>query len=137
MSYVDKDYYKSIGFDVPTDMKFERLESIASDLIYDVCVIKPDAVIEAMEDFKKAVCYEVEMLYEQGGLDAVVGFSEASQRGRTERLGSYSISGSSSNPESVMTCNGIPVSSLSLSLLRKIGLMQRWAYLKASDLYAE
>lgn len=129
MAYIDKTFYDDTfhGTEIP-EGEFDRLADIASDVVYGICIIKPEAEDLIDETFKKAVAYQVELLYRQGGLDAVVGFSEASCSGGSESLGDYSISEGNARQEAVKTYNGIPVSSMALMLLRRLGLMARWAY---------
>lgn len=129
MAYIDRTFYNDTfhGTEIPED-EFCRLADIASDVVYGICIIKPEAEDLIDETFKKAVAYQVELLYRQGGIDAVVGFSEASYSGGSESLGDYSISEGNARQEAVKTYNGIPVSSMTLMLLRRLGLMARWAY---------
>lgn len=129
MAYIDKTFYDETfhGTEIP-DEEFDRLADIASDLVYGICIVKPEAEDLIDATFQKAVAYQVELLYKQGGVDAVVGFSEASYSGGSESLGDYSVSDSSARQEAVMTYNGIPVSQMTLMLLRQLGLMTRWAY---------
>ena len=133
MAYIDKAFYDHVFYndmqqitEIPV-VEFFRLADIASEMIYDICVIKPNEDDEANDTFKKAVAYQVEMLHKQGGIDAIVGFSEAAQAGGSESLGDYSISTGSAH-EAVITRNGIPISTMSLMLLKRLGLMSRWAY---------
>ena len=135
MAYIDKTYYDNEfkGNEIP-DSEFDRLAEIASDIVYDVCRVKPNEDDLVSNDFKKAVAYQVEMLYEQGGVNAIVGFSESSVLGQSESLGDYSISagaagnsGSGGN-EILTTAGGIPISPATIAVLRRMGLMQRWAY---------
>lgn len=129
MVYIDKTFYDDTfhGVAIPDD-EFDRLADIASDVVYGICIIKPEADDLVGETFKKAVAYQTEQLYKQGGVDAIVGFSEASSSGGSESLGDYSITEGSARHEAVKTYNGIPVSAMTLLLLRKAGLMHRWAY---------
>ena len=129
MAYIDKTFYDDAfhGVAIPDD-EFDRLADIASDVVYGICIIKPEADDLVGETFKKAVAYQTELLYKQGGVDAIVGFSEASSSGGSESLGDYSISEGSARQEAVRTYNGIPVSTMTLLLLRQAGLMRRWAY---------
>lgn len=129
MSYITKDFYLNTfcGREIP-DSEFERLADIASDLIYDVCNIKPNSKDIADHAFKKAVCYMTEMLYEQGGVDAIVGFSEANQASGSESLGDYSVGAGGNAGANAYSIGGIPISSLAIGQLRRLGLMSRWAY---------
>ena len=129
MAYIDRTFYDVAfkGTEIP-DADFDRLAEIASDIVYDVCILKPNAEDLIDDTFKKAVAYQVEMLFQQGGVDAIVGFSEASQTAGSESLGDYSISSGSTERECVVMSDGIPVSSMTLMILRRLGLMTRWAY---------
>ena len=129
MAYIDKTYYEETlnGISI-SESEFNRLADIASDIVYGICIIKPTADILISDPYKKAVAYQVEMLYAQGGVDAILGFAEASYSGGTERLGDYSISAGNTRHEAVNTFQGIPVSSMTIMLLKQLGLMRRWAY---------
>ena len=129
MSYITEEFYVSTfgGVEIP-DGEFKRLADIASDVIYDVCVIKPTDKEINDDTFQKAVCYQAEMLYLQGGVDAIVGFSESSQASGSESLGDYSVGSGGSAGAIAGTIGGIPVSALAIGRLRKLGLMSRWAY---------
>lgn len=122
-------YYneKFCGTVIP-EAEFRRIEMTAGDVIYDVCSKKPTAEQMQTEEYQKAVCYEIEMLYQQGGIDAVVGFSEGLNGITSESLGGYSVSGGANGKESMIVKDGIPVSSLAVSQLRRLGLMSRWLY---------
>lgn len=130
MSYIDKSFYDDIfcGTPIEDNDLFRRLSDISSDVIYGVCNLKPSSSDVSDETFKKAVAYEVEMLYKQGGIDAVLGYAESSLTGGSESLGDYSCSGFSPVHGAVLTFNGIPVSSMALMMLSRMGLMCRWAY---------
>lgn len=120
MSYIDHAYYKDTfkGNDIP-DGEFDRLADIASDLIDSIVQMPiPDPV---SAEVKKATAYETEMLYENGGIDAVAGNFEV---GGSISVGGYSVS--SPSVSKILSKNGIPVSSLAISQLKKAGLMCRW-----------
>lgn len=129
MAYIDLAYYTDTfkGREIPED-EFDRLADIASDLIYDICRIKPSETDLVGDCFKKAVAYQVEMLSEQGGIDAILGLSEAAMSGASESLGDYSVSANTAAQTVITTKDGIPVSSLSIMQLRRAGLMSRWAF---------
>lgn len=129
MGYIDKAFYdESFGGKEIPSAEFNRLADIASDIVFDACRKKPDDRMIVYAPFKKAVCYQTELLYEQGGVDAILGFSEAAQRGNSESLGDYSVSAVTTSQEAVMIVNGIPVSPLALMLLRSLGLMTKCVY---------
>lgn len=129
MAYINKEYYKDVfkGTNIP-ETEFDRLAEIASDITYDVCNTKPDKYDCKDEYFLKAVAYEVEFLHEQGGIDAVVGFSDADTSYSSEHLGNYSYTGNNKDKNGVKFINGVPVSSMSIMLLRRLGLMCRCVY---------
>lgn len=128
MSYIDKEFYDEefYGLEIPFD-EFDRIADIASDIVYDVCRKKPDEDVVCSYQFKKAVCYQSELIFRQGGTDAILGFSEASQV-VNESLGDYSVSSGTSNQQAAMNYNGVPVSPLAVMILRKLGLMSRCVY---------
>lgn len=128
-SYIDYTWYKETfcGIEIP-EADFTRLADIASEVVRDLCYITPTAEIIESEDFKKATGYEVELLFDQGGVDAILGHSEAAGSALSETLGNYSISAKSGAERAVGFLNGIPVSSMTIMLLRRLGLRARWAY---------
>lgn len=130
MSYINEGYYKGTfkGTEIP-EREFPRLAEIASDVIDSIVTIKIDEDTAQTDIVKKATAYEVEMLYQQGGVDAVIGFANGLAIG-SESLGGYSVSVAGNNGSQVImrTKDGIPVSALAISLLKKAGLMCRWAY---------
>ena len=129
MSYIDYTWYTETfcGTAIPED-DFTRLADIASDVVLDLCYVTPTAEIIESEDFKKATAYEVELLNDQGGLDAILGRSEAAGATLSESLGDYSISSKSGSERSVGLLNGIPISSMTILLLKRLGLRARWAF---------
>lgn len=129
MAYITEDYYRNtFGGREVLSSEFSRIADIASELVYDICRVKPSEDNIVSEEFKKAVAYEVEFLSEQGGIDAILGFSASSVAGGSESLGDYSVSGGSSAQAVLTTPGGIPVSPMAIMLLRRIGLMSKWAY---------
>lgn len=132
MAYIDREYYIKTfkGKDIP-DNEFERLADIASDVINSICTIEIDEETAVSEEVKKATAYETELLFLQGGIDTIVGKAESTSIS-SESLGDYSVSYNTGNETQplIKTKDGIPVSSLSTSLLKSKGLMCRWAYAK-------
>lgn len=110
------------------DHEFDRLARIAKDVIYDVCNRKPTSTEQETDEYRTAVCYQIEMIHQQGGVDAVNGFAESLTGITSESLGGYSVSGAANAKDSVLAKNGVPVSSIAISQLRKLGLMSRWLY---------
>ena len=129
MNYIDSAFYAGTfkGREIP-DSDFDRLAEAASEAIYAACRIKPDDAMIVNEEFKRAVCYEAELLYEQGGLDAIMGLSVSAAAGGSEHLGDYSVSAGSSQKGVATLVGGVPVSPVALQILKRLGLMSRWAY---------
>ena len=107
MVYIDSEFYTETfkGREIPAS-DFDRLAEAASEAIYAVCRMKPDETMILNEDFKKAVCYETELLYERD----------------------YSVAAGSSQKGVATLSGGIPVSPVALQILKRLGLMSRWAY---------
>lgn len=132
--YANYQYYFNVfkGTMIPIE-EFHALAK-ASSVILDKIVIIP--IEDVTDNVKEAMCYQAEMLYSQGGLDAVNGGS-VMESGGSESLGDYSISGKSNSTQAMaststtLLINGLPISSLALELLRQDGLMNRWAYYSA------
>lgn len=130
MAYLTKDYYTNTfhGQAVPDD-QFDRLADMASDVIDAIVLVPIDPEKHDMELIAKAAAYEMEYLWQEGGLDAITGRAASGQT-VTEKLDEYSIgeSVSESTKSQLLTVNGIPVSALAVAILRKLGLMCRWWY---------
>lgn len=132
MAYITYDYYCTTFQGSPISQNdFPRLAEVASDVVYAICIQKPAGSVLLKNEFKKAVAYQVEFINEQGGLEAIFGRSDASQSGGSERLGDYDVSsasGSGGSSGAVKMYDGIPLSSLMLAILEKLGLMSQWVY---------
>ncbi len=138
MAYIDVEYFKKefSGCDIPLS-EFSRLSAVASDVIDSLTYIEIDKNAAYMDSVKKAVGYEVEMLYMQGGIDAITGLANG-MTVSSESLGGYSVSMNSTNSGLLAkTKDGIPISALSLSILRKAGLLCRWAYYERYKKYGK
>ena len=131
MAYIDYTYYTDTfsGTTIP-ESEFNRLADIASDVIYHLCNVKPEGDILTNEDFLKAVAYEVEFIYDQGGTEVIFGRSDAAMSWDSESLGNYSISAGSGEASGakVKTFNGIPISPFTYMILSDLGLLSRWLY---------
>lgn len=127
MAYIDYEFYTAtFSGDAVPQTEFARLAQMASDIV-DAIVYKP--ITEVTDRVKRAVCYELDMLYAQGGAEAVNGQSAGEIS--YENLGDYSVTAQTASTASAsasLMLNGIPVSKLAESLLRAEGLMSRWAY---------
>lgn len=129
MAYIDLAYYKDEfnGTMLPETL-FPRLESIASDMIDSVVptkIVVADLGAEAQSLLKKACAYQVEHLFNLGGVDAINGMSGLEMD--SERLGSYSVSNAKGSSAG-LSVNGIPFSSMAKSMLSRAGLLSRWVY---------
>ena len=128
MAFIDAAYYTDEfkGTSIP-ESKFDRLAELASDVIDGLITVEMTlAEKQASANVKKATAYQLEFMYEHGGIDTILGYSDV---GVThESLGDYSVSNASGRAAFTRTSDGIPVSPLALSYLRKDGLMCRWMY---------
>lgn len=129
MAYLTKDYYEDTfhGVSIP-DSEFDRLALTASDVI-DALVARPITDDVDKDTLAKATAYQLEYIYQQGGVKAVTG-SAAGQHVTTEKLDDYSITEqlTTAAEQNQLSMNGIPISPLTLSILRRLGLMSRWLY---------
>lgn len=130
MAYITQQYYTETfhGQAVPDD-QFDRLADMASDVIDAIVLVPIDAEKHDMDKIAKATAYEMEYLYQEGGLDAITGKATSGMT-VSEKLDEYSVgeSVSDSTKAHLLTVNGIPVSALAVAILRKLGLMCRWWY---------
>lgn len=129
MAYITYDYYsKKFGGNKINENEFNRIAEIASDVINSIIFRPVDENNEEQYSLvQKATAYQVEMLYEQGGIDSIVGFASSTGT-NSESLGGYSVSNNATEKSAIKTINDIPVSTMAISLLQKATLMTRWAY---------
>lgn len=127
MAYITRAFYDDIfGSSDLSESDFNILADVSSDLIASLCWPSPRGCTLQKTQFKKAVAYQVRFLYEQGGISAVLGQSDAAISGGSESLGDYSVSaGDSSSGGQTAMLNGIPVCGYTLFLLEQLGLMKR------------
>ena len=87
MAYIDYEYYTGTfgGSDVSAE-EFPRLAQMASDIV-DAIVYRP--IEEVTDRVKRAVCYEMDMLFTHGGVSAAMGQSDGEIS--YEMLGDYSV----------------------------------------------
>lgn len=134
MAYVTKEFYNDTfhGTPVPDD-DFPRLAETASDVI-DSLVYRPITDQTDKTALAKATAYEIEYIWKQGGIEAVTGNAESSKV-LSESLDDYSVNESktSSAQQAEVSLGNIPVSPLTLSILRTLGLMCRWAYAETAE----
>lgn len=130
MAFVDYEYY--ISTFKGTAMKqaeFDRMVDIASDVLGAVCNVD---ITEYAENVyvTKAICYQIETLYLQGGIDAISG-KAVSGLVESESLDDYSISSSQTEAakNESYSLNGIPVSPLAIAMLRQAGIFgSKWVF---------
>lgn len=133
MAYIDKTYYVDTfhGEEI-ADKEFLRLADVAADVVDSIVNVKIDLESLTEEELtllKRANCYEVEYLYEQGGMDAVNGFMTGQLD--SESLGDYSVSSgsmASASSSHGLSLHGIPIHALTLAMLQRAGLYSVWAY---------
>ena len=126
MKYISYDYYISgFGGSAIPDDEFDYVASAASTVV-DLLVSSPISVIT--EKIRLAVAYEAETLYAQGGVDAVSGLAAVTS-GIDEKLGDYSIGTPYvSNQKRCFSIGGVPVSGMTVAILKKEGLMSRCVF---------
>ncbi len=126
MNYISYEYYISgFGGSIVPEEDFEYLSSAAKTII-DLLVSKP--ITDVTDDIRRAAAYQVELLYVQGGFDALGGLAYVTS-GVDEKLGDYSIGTPYvSNEKRCYSVGGIPVSGLTVFILKKCGLMSRCVY---------
>ena len=129
MAYIDSVYYreKFEGEPIP-DEELKRLIDIASEIVQNLCTVTLYPEDLESDDFKRAVAFQVEMLFDQGGVSAVMGHSDVALSGGSESLGGYSVSAGSSAQSSLKTMESIPISPMTSMILKRKGLISSWAY---------
>ncbi len=126
MRYLSFDYYIShFGGNMIPRAEFDYLASAAQTII-DLLVSKPISFVT--DDIKTATAYQAELLFAQGGADALAGLSSITS-GILEKLGDYSIGTPYvSNQKRCFSIGGIPISGITISILTKNGYMSRCLY---------
>ena len=126
MKYITYDYYVSrFGGSMIPDEEFSYIASAASTVV-DMLVSNPISVIT--DKIRLAVAYQAETLYAQGGLDALSGLAAVTS-GIDEKLGDYSIGTPYvSNQKRCFSIGGVPVSGMTVAILKNEGLMSRCVY---------
>lgn len=134
MAYITRDYYQNTfkGTPIP-EQQFDRLADIASDLI-DAIIARPIPDTVDLDKLARATAYQLELIHSQGGVDLVTG-NGSCQHVTTEKLDEYSITQqlSETAAQNQQTIGGILVSTITLRLLRSMGLMSRWLYAGRGD----
>lgn len=126
MRYISYDYYVSnYGGNTIPEEEFNYIASAASTVV-DLLVSTPITVIT--DKIRLAVAYEAETLYAQGGVDAISGLAAVTS-GIDEKLGDYSIGTPYvSNQKRCFSIGGVPVSGMTVAILKHEGLMSRCVY---------
>lgn len=126
MKYISYDYYIShYGGSMIPEEEFSYIASAASTVV-DLLVSSPISVIT--EKIRLAVAYEAETLFAQGGIDALSGLAAVTS-GIDEKLGDYSIGTPYvSNQKRCFSIGGVPVSGMTVAILKKEGLMSRCVF---------
>ncbi len=126
--YICYEYYVScFGGQLVPESEFKIL-SAASSAIIDLLVTTP--ITKVTDDIRRAAAYQVETLYSQGGSDALGGLASVTS-GIDEKLGDYSIGTPYvANEKRCYSIGGIPVSGITVNILKKCGLMSRCIYIK-------
>ena len=126
MKYISYDYYISgFGGSLIPDEEFAYVASAAATVV-DLLVSSPITVVT--DKVRLAVAYEAETLYAQGGVDSIAGLAAVTS-GIDERLGDYAIGTPYvSNQKRCFSIGGVPVSGMTVALLKKEGLMSRCIY---------
>jgi hypothetical protein len=118
-------YVSGFGGSIVPEEEFDALSRAASAVI-DLLVTDP--IVSVTDTVRLAAAYEIETLFAQGGTDALAGLATVTS-GITEKLGDYSISTPYvANEKRCYSIGGIPVSGITLFLLKKAGLMTRCVY---------
>lgn len=125
--FITKEYYDTDfnGTDIP-DTEWNRLAETASEILRGVATQEIHGFDRENPHLKRATAYQVEYLYEHGGIDAIFGF--ATDGASSEMLGDYQISTSEDTRLKTPTMNGLPVSPLAIMALREGGFMRRCVY---------
>jgi hypothetical protein len=129
MAYIDYEYFETYTTTAIDESEFTVLAERASDVIDMLTMQKIPAYgfssySEATQAaIKKATAAEVDTLYAQGSLSALVG--NADTGASSFSIGKFSMSNSSSSgtTTSLKTVNGIPVSPLINGYLLMTGLL--------------
>jgi len=123
---LEKAYYDNIFRGTPlNDTEFWALRRAAIDSIKSIAVC--EVLDKDLDDkrFLDAMCYQVETLLLNGGASAIAGSPDAQIQ--SESLGDYSVTTKGAAEKAPFSGFGFPVSSLAVSKLREMGLMNRWA----------
>lgn len=129
MAYIDNAYFASYTSTSIPDTEFVILAERASDIIDTITMDKINGVgfenltVATQIRIKKATAAQIEMLYHQGGIEALTGNSDADINNVS--IGKFSYSKNNSGKKNIKTINGMPLSPLVESYLMMTGLLYR------------
>jgi len=119
----DYDFYINLfgGNIIPAD-EFERLAAAAYEILSLAAVL---ALPEDSIVCRRAICYEAELLYKKGGINAFYNIDVAEIK--DESLGGYSVNYKQDDilSNKMMLICGLPLSPVAYSYLQKLGLTGR------------
>jgi hypothetical protein len=126
MAYITAEYYSGTfhGHAIPSG-EFDRIEADTETIIDGIVQIPVTDADKAADKFKKAVGYQMETLYVAGGMDAI-NAKVANGEKTNERLDDYSVT--RQRVAEYPTVDGMPVSPMTINLLRQLGYLKRWVY---------
>ncbi len=129
MAYIDKTYFASYTSTSIPDAELAILAERASDIIDTITMDRINSVgfnnlsAATQTRIKKATAAQVEMLYLQGGIEALTGNSDADINNVS--IGKFSYSKNNSGSKNFKAVNGVPLSPLVESYLMITGLLYR------------
>ena len=126
MAYVTAEYYSTTfhGHEIP-GAEFSRVEADAADIIDGIVQVPISEEDAALDKLKRAVCYQIETLAVSGGAEALIDKAVNGMK-TSERIDDYSVS--RQKVAAYPTVDGVPVSPLTINLLRQLGKLKRWVY---------
>lgn len=127
LAYTDYDYYKNeFGGSIVPEDEFKYLASASTEILLSLITKSEPFSDSESAAISKAVAYQTELLYLQGGSDAIAGLA-VSTSGLTEKAGDCSLGANYNSLASNKTATvyGIPVSGIAISVLKRAGLTSR------------
>ena len=126
MAYITHEYYTSTfhGYPVSADA-FPRLAEDAGMMIDSIVQQPVSDADKAGDMFRRAVCYQTEVLARAGGISAL---ADGEANGRVTSVGNDGYSESRERAKEGNTMGGLPVSSMAMATLQQMGYLKRWVY---------
>lgn len=125
MPYITYQEYSAFHGAEVTEAEFPRLAEDAGRILDSVAQRAISDEDHASEAFKRAVCYEVEMLKLAGGMQAL---AQTESQGVLTSFSNDGYSESRKPANGAQTIGGMPVASMALAALREMGYLKRWVY---------